>query len=78
MKGSFIVVAVLAALTIIGMPALAAEKIEPYPLEEWAKRSDIRNVSLSPDGEKLALLKIASKDGNPNLEVYDANDLGAR
>ena len=78
MKGSFIVVAVLAALTIIGMPALAAEKIEPYALEEWAKRDDIRNVSLSPDGEKLALLKIATKDGNPNLEVYDANDLGAR
>jgi dipeptidyl aminopeptidase/acylaminoacyl peptidase len=78
MKGKFFVGTVLAVLAVFGMPAQAAEKIEPYALEEWAKRDDISNVSLSPDGEKLALLKIATKDGNPNLEVYDANDLGAR
>ena len=42
-----------------------------YPLEEWAKRADIRNVELSPDGEKLALLRIASTEGMPILEVYN-------
>lgn len=51
---------------------------QPYAIEEWAKRADMRNVSLSPDGNKLALLKIATKDGNPILEIYDANDLRAK
>ncbi len=49
-----------------------------YPLEEWAKRADIRNVELSPDGEKLALLRIASTEGMPILEVYNANNLSER
>jgi dipeptidyl aminopeptidase/acylaminoacyl peptidase len=78
MKGKFFVGTVLAVLAVFGMPAQAAEKIEPYALEEWAKRADMSNVRLSPDGEKLALLRIPTKDGNPILEVYDANDLGAR
>jgi len=78
MKGTFLVGTMLALITGFGIAAQAVEKVEPYALEEWAKRSDISNVSLSPDGEKLALLKIATKDGNPNLEVYDANDLRAR
>ena len=51
---------------------------EVYPLEEWAKRSDVSNVLVSPSGNKLAALKIMTKDGNPILEVYDANDLSAR
>jgi dipeptidyl aminopeptidase/acylaminoacyl peptidase len=78
MRDSFIAITVLAAIFILGMPAQAAQKIEPYPLEEWAKRADMSNVRLSPDGEKLALLRIPTKDGNPILEIYDANDLGAR
>ena len=49
-----------------------------YPLEEWAKRADIRNVELSPDGEKLALLRIASTEGMPILEVYNANNFSER
>ena len=78
MRDNFVAITVLAAIFFLGVPAQAAEKIEPYPLEEWAKRADMSNVSLSPDGEKLAFLKIPTKDGNPILEIYDANDLSAR
>ena len=78
MRNNFIAITVLAAIFFLGMPAQAAEKIEPYAFEEWAKRADMSNVSLSPDGEKLALLKIPTKDGNPILEIYDASDLTAR
>ena len=49
-----------------------------YPLEEWAKRADIRNVVLSPDAEKMALLRIKGNEGMPILEVYDASDLSKR
>ena len=55
-----------------------ADKIQPYPIEDWAKRADMQNVSLSPDGNKLALLKIPSAEENPILEVYDANNLSKK
>ncbi len=49
-----------------------------YPIEEWAKRADVSNVSLSPDGRKLALLRIPTREGNPVLEIYDASNLSQR
>ena len=48
---------------------------EPYPLDYFALREVISNVSMSPDGNKISLLKIPSKKGQPILEIYDANDL---
>ena len=53
-----------------------AESPGPYPLDYFAMRSVISNVRVSPDGNHLALMKIATKDGNPIVEVYDAADLG--
>ncbi len=61
----------------LSLPVLSSQ-VEPYPLEAWAKRADMRNVSISPDGNRLALLKIATDEGNPILEIYDTNDLSAR
>lgn len=57
--------------SIAGIHALA----KPYPLEQWAMREVVSNVRISPNGERLALLKIPSRDGNPVIEVYDAADL---
>ena len=48
------------------------------PLEEWAKRDQVSNVSISPDGSKMAMLRIVEIGGNPILEIYDANDLSLR
>ena len=62
-------------LTIFLSSTLFAKTI---PLEEWAKRADVRNVTLSPDGEKLAMLRIMTTEGMPVLEVYDASDLSKR
>ena len=61
----------------LSFPVLSSQ-VEPYPLEAWAKRADMQNVSISPDGNRLALLKIATDEGNPILEIYDTNDLSAR
>ena len=47
----------------------------PYPLDYFAMRPVIRNVSLSPDGKYVALIKIPSKDGDPLVEVYESSDL---
>ena len=59
---------------------LGAEAPAPYPLEQWAMREVIvpRSVSLSPNGEQLALLKIPTRDGNPHVEIYDTADLSKK
>lgn len=53
----------------------AADVAEPYPLEYWALREVVSNVELSPEGDRLALMKIATKEADPILEIYDASDL---
>ena len=58
-------------------PNIAAAD-EPYPLDYFALRNVISNVQVSPNGKRIALLKIPSKDGNAILEVYDANDLSKK
>jgi dipeptidyl aminopeptidase/acylaminoacyl peptidase len=55
--------------------AISKNKLKPYPLDVFAQRSSISNIELSPNGEKLALLRISEKEGNPVLEIYDTNDL---
>jgi len=47
---------------------------EPYPLEYWALRAVESNVVVSPDGKRLAMLKILSREGNPVIYVFDTND----
>lgn len=51
---------------------------QPYPIEYWAVRSAMQSVQISPDGEKLALMKIESRDSNPVIEIYDVSDLGKK
>jgi dipeptidyl aminopeptidase/acylaminoacyl peptidase len=54
------------------LPVFAANK--PYPLKYWALREVVSNVEVSPDGKYLALEKIATRDANPVIEVYDTSD----
>ena len=53
----------------------AAPTNAPYPLDYFAMRAVVSNVSVSPDGKHLALMKILSKDGDPIVEIYEAADL---
>ncbi len=64
-------IAALAILSVTG-PAVAAD---PYPLEYFALREVIQNVSISPDGKRLLLLNNPDRDGNPHLEIYKASNL---
>jgi len=48
---------------------------EPVPLDYWAVRNAIQNVSVSPSGKYMALMKIESRDGDPVIEIYDTSDL---
>lgn len=61
------------SLMMVGavMPALA----DPYPLDYWARRSAISNVTVSPDGTRLGLLRIPAQGKNPIIEIYDTDDL---
>lgn len=55
--------------------ALAAGDSKPYPLEYFALREVVNTVTVSPDGERVAMLKILSRRGNPILHIYDSDDL---
>jgi len=55
-----------------GLPASAGE---PYPLEYFALRAVESNVTVSPDGKRMAVLKILARNGNPILHIYDIDDL---
>jgi len=48
---------------------------EVLPPEYFALRPVIGNVSLSPNGEYLAMLKIQSRDANPVIEIYKTDQL---
>lgn len=67
------VICILAGLT----GSAAAQSAEPFPMEYWAVRDQISNVALSPNGEKLAFMKIASREGNPVVEIREVANLGA-
>ena len=74
-KSLFQNISIIFLLTIFFSSTPFAKTI---PLEEWAKRADVRSVTLSPNGEKLALLRIMTTEGMPVLEVYDANNMSKR
>ncbi len=60
-------------------PAVAQTKQTPsIPVEAWALRDVMPNVSISPDGSKLLLMKLESKEGEYVMEIHDANNLGSK
>jgi dipeptidyl aminopeptidase/acylaminoacyl peptidase len=64
----------LGCLFAAGAP-VAAESIDPYPLDYWALRPVINAAQVSPDGKYLGIMKIPAKDANPVIEVYEAANL---
>jgi dipeptidyl aminopeptidase/acylaminoacyl peptidase len=62
-------------LSLLVFPVTHAHAEEPYPLEYFALREAISNVTVSPNGEKLGMLKILTREGNPILHIYNASDL---
>ena len=55
--------------------SVPASSTEQYPLEYFALREVVQNVTVSPDGERVAMLKTLSRDGNPILHIYDSDDM---
>jgi dipeptidyl aminopeptidase/acylaminoacyl peptidase len=64
------------ALFFVALAAsVPANSTEQYPLEYFALREVVQNVTVSPDGKRVAMLKTLSRDGNPILHVYDSDDM---
>ncbi|WP_291841621.1 prolyl oligopeptidase family serine peptidase [Maricaulis sp.] len=62
-----------ALLTISGVPAHAQD---PLPIEAFATRPVMSNVSLSPDGRYLAYRVAQNRTGDYYIEVRETDDLG--
>ena len=67
---------VAASLLVLVSGAAGALAAERYPVEYFALREVVSNAQVSPDGRYLGLMKIASRDGDPIIEVYETADLG--
>ena len=64
------------ALLLVGLILSGVSAaVDPYPLEYFALPEEIRDVEISPDGERLLSLAIPTDDGKTVLEVYDAANL---
>lgn len=70
---SVVLGAVLASLA--ATPVATAQ--ERVPLEYFAVRENVNNVSISPDGQSIALMRIPSRDANPLVEIRKVDDLEA-
>ena len=75
---SYMARAGVALWVLVAGVAFAAAPPAPYPLEQWAMREVISNVSVSPDGTRLALMRIPTRNGDPIIEIYDAADLAKK
>ena len=49
---------------------------EPPSFEAFAQDPSIRSVGVSPNGRWLSVVRRASVDGDPFVEIYDSRDLG--
>ena len=68
------------AMTLTGMaPATAQPKQAPsIPIEAWSLRDVMPTVQISPDGERLMLMKLDSKEGEYLMQIFDTSDLSKR
>lgn len=52
----------------------AVAKVKTVPVDYFAIRDAVTSVSISPDGEHVAVMKTISKDGDYLLEIYKTDD----
>ena len=71
-----------AAFAALAASPVAAQTATPapgpagaYPLEYWAAQETVSNVSLSPDGELMAMLVTPGLGVDPIIQVFETGDL---
>jgi len=50
----------------------------PVPMDYWAVRSAVNSVTVSPDGKRMIVQRINSKDGDPIIEVFNVGNLAEK
>ena len=66
-------VAFLLLISVWSLPSAAVEEEELYPPEVWAANASVRNVSVSPDGKYLSMVRNPDEMtiATPVIEVFD-------
>ncbi|MDN3644797.1 prolyl oligopeptidase family serine peptidase [Pontixanthobacter aestiaquae] len=77
LKSTFLAAAAGAMVLSGGSVSVTAQtqNASTIPVEAWALRDLMTNVSLSPSGDKLLLMKLESKEGEYIMEIHDTNNL---
>lgn len=61
----------LPAMAVAPAMAQVASQRDPVPLEAWAIREVMQNVSINPSGSHIAWMSNTSREGNPIIQVYE-------
>ena len=67
-----------AGAAALAVPLMAvATAAEVYPVDYWAAQETIYDVTVSPDGTRMAMMLRPALDAKPIIQVYDTADLSA-
>ena len=56
------------SLSILAKPAKVS-------VEAWADRLPVSNLDMTPDGERMAMLMVRERGGDPELMIFDTDDI---
>ena len=66
-------------LMFLALPAMMAGSAlaqpVPVPVEVWAQQDTVVSLDMSPDGERIAMLMRREANGDPELLLFDTNDV---
>ncbi len=55
--------------------AVAEAAPEPVPVEVWADTEEVQALDMAPDGERMAMLMRRERGAEPELVVFDTDDI---
>ena len=67
------VVGTILATVCFAVPAIAQP--EPVPVEVWADTSQVQDLDMSPDAERIAMIMRRERGADPELIVFDADNI---
>ena len=66
---------VLAALVLCSLPLVTLAKPVQVPVEVWSDSLQVRDLDMSPDAERIAMLMRRERGARPDLMVFDTADI---
>ena len=70
-----IIRALLAALILCGAPLMTLAQSAQVPVEVWADSLQVRDLDMSPNAQRMAMLMRRERGADHDLIVFDTDDI---